>query len=280
MRLNKKNNKNLPRFARQNPDSFGIKILLIVLIIIFALILIVLQRPIRSFFYSASGSLQNWYWEKGRKSSGFWFGFLNANYLKKENENLKKEVQSLLARVAESNQLRKENQELRKALDLGLAKKFQLLEVKILSKDVGQEVVLINKGKKDGIRKGMPVITFEKVLVGKVSEVYDAFSKVDLINSCKIKFKVQVEESGIKGLAACKGSQNLILDLVPKDKELKEGSLIITSGPEGGFPAGLLVGKIKKIKKSDLDIFQKANIELFFDLNNVGSLLVITNWFK
>jgi len=267
------------------------KILSITLIIVIVLFLIVLQTPVRSFFYSASSPLQKWFWSKGLENSGLWSAFFNAESLKIENQGLESENKFLLSRIVELNQFRDENERLREALDLGLADYFNLLETNILSKDIVNDVILINKGEEDGISKGMPVITFQKILVGEIDEVYNTSSHVRLITDYKMKFSVEIEDAEIQALAKGQGNQKIILDLIPKDKELINGALVITSdplagrtsgepkdgGPEGGFPKGLLVGEIAKIEKTDLTPFQKAEVSAFFNIHEASTLLVITN---
>ena len=79
----------------------------------------------------------------------------------------------------------------------------------------------------------------------------------------------------ISGLVKGKGNFQLFLDLVPKEKEIKEGDLIITSSLGGVFPKGLLVGQIQKIKKSDIEPFQQAEIKPAFEIKELEAVFII-----
>ncbi|MCX6738139.1 MAG: rod shape-determining protein MreC [Candidatus Parcubacteria bacterium] len=254
------------------------KILVIILVIFIALVFIFFHRPIRSVFNSMSNSLELWFWDKGQKDSGFWLGFFNASNLVKENQNLRNENQALLKNLTELNKFKEENERLRTVLDLGLIKDFNLRETSILSKDVSGDYIIINKGEKDGIRNKMPVITFEKVLVGEVTEVFNNSSRVRLITDSGVKFGVKIADTDIQALAKGESNGNLSLDLIPKDLEVPIGALVSTSGPlEGGYPSNLLIGTISEINNADQEPFQKAKVDVFFKTQEETLLFVITD---
>ena len=63
--------------------------------------------------------------------------------------------------------------------------------------------------------------------------------------------------------------------MVARDKELKDGSLVVTSAMGGNYPAGLLMGKVRNIKKIDNEAYQTADIEKVFDLSTINNIFVI-----
>lgn len=233
------------------------------------------QKPLRVFFYNLSQPLENYFFEAGRQSSDFFEGLFFFSKIRQENQFLKEENEEFLSRLVELEDLRKENQELRIALDLGIGQRFVLKEAGPVLRNVEEDFMLINKGEIDGIEKNMTVIDFHNVLVGKVSEVYEETSKILLISDPDTKFSVEVKGEKINGLLKGIGKGRIFLDLVPKKEELNPGDLISTAGLEGGFPQGLLVGKIKDVEKTDLAPFQKASVEPFFNIEENNNLLVI-----
>jgi len=253
------------------------KVLLLVLIIIFVFVFIFLQKPIRSFFYSMSQPVQQYFWSKGLEDSRFWSGFFNAKELKIENENLRNENQIFLSETVEVNQLKEENRKLRESLKLGLAEDFKLLEVNILSRDILKDFIIIDKGTEDGIREKMVVINYQKVLVGQVDEVYKNSSRIQLLTNDKTKFSVKIVDTDIQALANGQGNQKIILDLISKDEKVLRDALVITSGLEIGFPSGLLVGKTRDTEMTDLTPFQKVDIQPLFDIQTADLIFVITN---
>ncbi len=237
------------------------------------------QKKLKNFFYSVSYPIQESFWQAGLKVSDFFQTISKIGELEKENEKLESKNQELLAKISELENLKTENEFLRNALGLGLEKEFNLVMARVTSKDISQDVIQINKGSKDGISKDMPLINSQKVLIGKVSEVYDNFSKVMLISDKNSSFSAKISgKEEITGVVKGKGNFNIFLDFVPKDKEILPEGIIVTSVLGGISPEGLLIGKIKDVKKSDIEPFQQVEISPFLDINDLDRIFIIVNF--
>jgi len=231
----------------------------------------IFSDQIKSFFYNKSFNLQSSLWKAG----------INQ----KTDESTRKlieENQKLLSQLTELENLENENKFLREALDLGLEKDFDLIIARVTAKNiftlkgvVFEDSILINKGKNDGIRKDFPVILSNKILVGKVVDVYDSFSRVVLLSSKDNVVDVQIQDT--EGFALSKGEGNfkISLDLFSKDKELKNDLLVYTSALGGIYPQGLVIGKIGDVKIVDNEPYIKANILQAFDLSQLDQVFVI-----
>jgi len=236
------------------------------------------SKEIKNFFYSISEPVQKTFFGAGKKTSDFFEGIFQGYDLKKENEGLTLKIQSLLAENAQLKELKKENEILRESLGLGLEKDFKLAFAETNGKDISQDFLLINKGFKDGISEGQPVITQQKTLVGEIGEVYENFSKIMLITNKESSFDAKIPDSDIYGIVKGRGNFELYLDLIPKEKEIKEGDLVITASLGGVFPEGFLVGEIKKVNKSDVKPFQQADIKPAFDIKELENVFIITDF--
>lgn len=251
---------------------------IIVGFLVVALILVflnIVNKEIRSFFYYISSPFQRVFWHWGEGSSDFFVGFLKRGEIEEEKENLKKENQKLISEIIYLESVKEENKSLREALELDLKKEFDLSIVRIISKE--GDTVLIDKGFQSGISEGMTVITSEKVLAGRVSEIYDNFSRVELLSDKDSKFGAQIKGKDITGIARGEGG-SLLLDLIPKDKEVLIGDSVVTAGLEKSFPPGLLVGRVSAIEKKDIESVQKAFIEMSFNIDRSSYLFVIKNF--
>ncbi|MDD4531572.1 MAG: rod shape-determining protein MreC [Candidatus Pacebacteria bacterium] len=244
-------------------------IVIVCLAVCFFVINAFFGNNLKNFIYSKSEQLQASLWGRGSEDS---FSRKNQEDL---NKKLIEENQKLLSDLAGLQGVREENETLREALSLGLQKEFDLVLGKAISKDVLSDTILINVGLSEGVKKGFPVILSEKALLGRVVEVYPNYSRVMLITDKDNKIDVEIPDSGSFALSVGKGGLKAELDMFPKDKELKEGSLIITSAMGGNYPSGLLVGKVKNVKKLDNEVYQQAEIEKVFDLNTVNNVFVV-----
>jgi rod shape-determining protein MreC len=97
-----------------------------------------------------------------------------------------------------------------------------------------------------------------------------------LISNEKSSLDAKIQEKDAFGLIKGKGNSKIWLDLVPHDKEISQGDLIVTSSLGGIFPSGLLIGEIAEIRKDDTEPFQQAEIKSKFNLKEINLLFVIT----
>lgn len=245
---------------------FGLLIIIIILVF-----LNIFSDGIKSFFYNKSAGLQLTLWQFGRTQK-----------TTEEVNELKEENQKLLSDLAELENLKKENQFLREALDLGMDKEFDLILTDVTAKNtftlkgiIFEDSVLINKGRNDGVRKDFSVILQNKVLIGRVAEVYDSFSRIVLITSKDNMIDVEVQDTETFALSKGEGGFKMSLDLFPKDKELKEDALVYTSSLGGIYPSGLVIGKIKNVQKVDTEPYTNAEIVPSFDLSQLGRVFIV-----
>jgi rod shape-determining protein MreC len=243
--------------------------ILVLLFFCFLIINSFLKDGLKNFVYAKSESLMASLWNRGSEQS-----FLNKNQ-EELNKKLIEENQKLLSDLADFQRIKEENDFLRNSLDLGTENNFDLMLGRVISKDILSDSLLINIGSNSGIKKGFPVIISGKVLLGKVVDVYPSYSRVVLITQKNNLIDVEIPDSQIFALSKGSGGLNLTLDMIARDKELKEGSLVLTSALGGNYPAGLLIGKVKNIKKIDNEAYQTADIEKVFDLDTINNIFVI-----
>jgi rod shape-determining protein MreC len=235
------------------------------------------QNPVKGFFYNSTAGLQQALWGAGQSAGGFFSGFFNSG-LQKENEQLRLANAGLLAANAALKEVQAENVFLRETLGLGLNKTFRLAVADVLSQPSGQDTILINQGARDGLSRDMPVVTKEKVLLGRISEVYDKQSRVLLITGDKSSLDAKVQDSEISGVIRGKGSGQLAFDLVPKNQDLKEGSLIVTTALGGIYPKGLLVGTIRRAQKNDTEPFWQTEVSPLLKASGLSQVLIIVDF--
>ncbi|MCD6550076.1 rod shape-determining protein MreC [bacterium] len=250
-------------------------------VLIFLILLIILLgltgKQIKNSFFLYSFPIQKKFWSLGSNSSNFLNSILKARVLEQENQELREENAKLLQQVGIIHQLQEENKILREALGLDLQKEFQLKLADVVSYSASESAIFINKGSNEGIREGMPVIDEKKVLIGKIQEVGDNFSQVILISDISSSFPVELN-NGVVGIVKGKGKPELSLEKIPHNIEVKEGDPVVTISLGGIFPKGLLVGKVKEIKKTDVSPFQTIKVSVLFDINQLKSVFVITQY--
>ena len=246
-----------------------------VIVILLFLNLTFFPKQIKNAFYFVSKPAQEWLWVKGSAFSDFFEGIVRGSQIKEENNWLLNQNKELIGQKIELEKLKEENDILRTALDLSLEKSFDLEMARVIGRDISGSVIIINKGAEDGLRFNLPLITEGKALIGKIVEVYENISKVQLLSSRESLLNIEVFDKDIYGLLRGKNSSDYFLDLIPEESEIVSGDLIITSSFGGDFPKGLLVGTIDEIKDSETVSFKEATVKPSFDIQDLSYVFII-----
>lgn len=208
---------------------------------------------------------------------GFFGSIFAIKQIARENFKLKKENLELAAENIRLKEAERENFALKSQLNMPVIKERKTVKADVSGFDPFSynNFMTINKGGQSGIKEGMPVLLPEGVLLGKIEEVRDKFSKVMLIFSSRSVIAVTTQESRSSG--ALKGSfgTSLIADAIPQYEEIKEGEMVITSALGGNIPKGIPVGTVDKIISSPNEIFKKASINAFADPDKAEEVIVI-----
>jgi len=173
--------------------------------------------------------------------------------------------------------LKEENEFLRNALDLEGKGENQFILARVITVDPlrpAQELT-IDKGLKDGIKEGQPVILAGQILVGQIKKVFTLTSRVLLITSQESRITGTLEGSQTNAIVTGSASGALIMELVLKDVELRRGEIVSTSGIEGDIPRNLLIGEVSKIVTEETASFKKAVVRPFFDSGSLRQVFVI-----
>lgn len=133
--------------------------------------------------------------------------------------------------------------------------------------------ITINKGKDDGIKEDMAVIT-GKGLLGKINKVGKNTSEVKLITTNDINSKISVMikegEDIVYGIMSGYDylSNTLQVSSVNKQIDIKKDSLVYTSGMGGVFPSGILIGKVDSITTDKYEVSKIINIKPAVNVND------------
>jgi rod shape-determining protein MreC len=133
----------------------------------------------------------------------------------------------------------------------------------------------INRGEGDGVRVGMPVLTHDGV-VGQISRVVGGTADVMLITDPSSKLGAVVQRTRVRGTAVGSGGgADLNFDNVLYADDVVEGDVLITSGTDGLFPKGLVIGQVKSVTRETNAMFLKSRVTPRVDLRKVEEVLLL-----
>jgi rod shape-determining protein MreC len=200
--------------------------------------------------------------------------------LRQRNAELEAELSRLQTQVIELQQQMNEAQVLYALLDFARANpENQYIASNVIGRDPSPflHYVIIDHGSDFGIKHGMPVVT-QNGLVGTVDAVTAGAARVQLINDPASIVNVKLESTSTEATVTGSVTGDIQLSMLPQDININLGEIILTSGLGGKYPPNLLVGQITGVTKLVNDLFQEANIQSSVDFNNLGVVLVITNF--
>ncbi|NPV53307.1 MAG: rod shape-determining protein MreC [Firmicutes bacterium] len=204
---------------------------------------------------------------------------LHSGSLRAENEHLRLEVAQLQAQILQLEEYQRENERLRKLLDFEAQTPYKMMAARVIGRDPANwlSVLIINKGRKHGIRRNMPVVTFEG-LVGRIISATNSTATVLLITDPKSAVGGVLARSRdlvlVEGQAIDPGF--LSVKALTSEVDMKAGDSIISSGYGGIFPKGIMIGRIRSISEGKYRVSKRAIAEPVVDFAKLEEVLVIT----
>ncbi len=139
----------------------------------------------------------------------------------------------------------------------------------------GRDVIVIDRGARDGVRKGQAVLGSGATLIGLVSSVQDQRARVRLLSDPQSAIAAVVQSTRTQ--TALTGSRDgLRLEFAPIADPISEGDLVMTSALIGGLPGGLLAGLVTEVDRSGQDLFADIKVEPLATYDQLEHVLVIT----
>lgn len=204
--------------------------------------------------------------------------------VEKENAALRRENEDYELRLMLDRQLGRENERLSALMELKGQLSGEWIAARVVSyPPIGPyRMLTIDQGRKDGIARRSPVIS-SKGLVGLVTRVEEHRSHVLLMTDPTSAVDVRIDQTDSRGLVVGKISQlGLQRDLfigafeyLNEATTIEEGAAVVTSGMDGVYPAGILVGYVIGNKKKKYDIFQQGEVMPAVDFFKLREVLVL-----
>lgn len=204
---------------------------------------------------------------------------IDPRQLREDNEALQLEVQRLRIISQRYDEMMNENNNLRKLVDYKAASPFKLTSVRAVKRTASTwwNTLIVDKGSLDGLSPDSPVIT-DVGLIGKVGKVSNHMAEVILLTDERCRVTAYVEGTKEKGiLEGERGGTDLRPDLrlkyLTRNATINVGANVYTSGDGGVFPAGLLLGKVKRFENKEIS--GEAVVEPVVDFLRLDHLFVV-----
>jgi rod shape-determining protein MreC len=183
--------------------------------------------------------------------------FQSRRSLRHDNETLREQLLSQQGALQRFAALVEENRRLRSLIEgaEGQTFEFQFAELVGVDLDPFSHKVVVNRGAVDGVLSGQAVIDGAGVM-GQVEDVHPHFSTIRLISDPNHALPVQINRTGLRTVALGSGETGALRMLsIPRQADVREGDLVVTSGLGNRFPGGYPVAVISHINRQEGQTF-------------------------
>lgn len=197
--------------------------------------------------------------------------------LREEVDTLREKEMENAEQLQRARLLENENEHLRELLDMSKRVTVRSVPAEILydARNAFVRKVIVNRGSKDAVLPGQPVIDANGV-IGQVTDVYLTTSEVTLLTDKDQAIPVLNVRSGERSVAYGRGQSGYLeLRFMMANADVQPDDMLVTSGIDGIYPAGLVVGKVAKIRDNSTGSFDHVICEPAAGINRNRQVLIL-----
>jgi rod shape-determining protein MreC len=209
--------------------------------------------------------------------AGIFHDYFDLVGVQRENARLRTELAREETQRAQLAELEAENLHLSDMLELKQALALKSAAADVIGGDASglARTLVLAGGADQGFQAGMAVLSTEGV-VGKLIAVGPSSSRVLLINDHNSALDAFDQRSRVRGIVAGVVDDGLVMKYVDRSEDVKSGDTIVTSGLDGIFPRGLLVGEVTSVVREGPGLFLTVNVAPAADFRRLEQVLVVT----
>lgn len=179
-----------------------------------------------------------------------WSGYVALKDAHRENDALKHELRLLQVRLQEERAEAQRTDSLRQLLELRERADLDTTAAEVIAAAASPDfrTVTIDKGSGEGLKTDMAVISPAGV-VGRVILPSGRAAKVQLLIDRNAAAGALIERTRVQGVVEGFGDGSLRMEYVPGTADVKPGDLVVTSGIDGIYPKGFVIGTIESVER-------------------------------
>ena len=204
-----------------------------------------------------------------------WSGYVGLRHVKMENEALKRQLADAEVQLQEQRALADRSRGLERLLDLRDRSNLETLAAEIIAAGATPEfrTLTIDKGTVNGLKADMSVIA-PAGIVGRVVVPSAHAAKVQLLIDRNAAAGALVERSRAQGIVVGGGDERLRMDYVSEVADVETGDVVVTSGIDGIFPKGFVIGRVESVEKNGT-AYKQIIVRPAIDFSSLEEVLVV-----
>jgi rod shape-determining protein MreC len=239
------------------------------------------ETPIGKIAISIISPFQEFVTDSIHFFQNIWRHYFYLVRVSKQNDRLLKRLEAVIEKNNALKEMELSHERMRNLLGFQASLKRQVVAAEVVGKDPSTwfKTVIINKGKQDGIDRGMPVVT-PVGIAGLVTDVSYNFSKVLLVIDQNSAVDALTQATRARGIIKGDPAGGLTFEYILRRHDISKGDVVISSGLDNVFPKGLRIGYVQEVIKPNAGIFQQVLVRPYVDFEKLEEVLVVLGYPK
>jgi rod shape-determining protein MreC len=204
-----------------------------------------------------------------------WSGYVGLRHVRAENEVLRRQLAEAEVALQEQKALADRTRGLERLLELRDRSNLSTAAAEIIAAGATPDfrTVTIDKGTREGLRPDMAVIAPSGV-VGRVVVPSAGAAKVQLLIDRNAAVGALIERSRAQAVVVGAGDEWLRMEYVSEVADVAQGDVVVTSGIDGIYPKGFIIGRVETVEKSG-GAYKRILVRPAVDFSSLEEVLVV-----
>lgn len=205
-----------------------------------------------------------------------WDGYVNLVNVRSENQALRERVTDLQRQVIRLGELERSAERLEALLEFRSTLEGPVHGARVIGRDPlpSSRTFTIDRGELDGLHRGMAVISPQGA-VGQIMEVGRSAGRVLLLTDHNSGIDAIVQRSRARGIVQGAVEQGCHMKYLRRGEDVTVGDQVVTSGLDGIFPKGILIGEVVDVSPLQRGLLQVAVVRPVVSLDRIEEVLVV-----
>jgi rod shape-determining protein MreC len=206
---------------------------------------------------------------------GGWTNYVGLRDVRAENDALKAQLAEAQVQLQEQRALADRSKGLLATLELRDRSNLKTIAAEVIGAGASMDfkTVTIDKGTSDHVGPDMAVMAPSGV-VGRVVVPSTRAAKVQLLTDRNAAAGVLIARSRSQGVVVGTGEELLRMEYVSEVADVAVGDSVVTSGIDGIYPKGYVVGTVEAVEKSG-NSYKQILVRPSVDFSSVEEVLVV-----
>ncbi len=205
-----------------------------------------------------------------------WEGYVDLVDAKGENARLHDRIAALEQQVIGLAEVEKTNERLSDLLEFRSSLEGHVVSARVIARDPLPwfRTFTVDRGERDGIRRGMAVLSPQGV-VGQIAEVGQSAARVLLLTDRNSGIDAVIQRSRARGIVQGALQEGCSMEYLRPGEDVIVGDRVMTSGLDGIFPKGIVIGEVSELLFRHRGLLRAAVVRPHTQLDRIEEVLIV-----